>query len=384
MTTRPELCGTVAPGFEPVADAFTENFDVGPELGAACAVYVDGTEVVNLWAGTADQATGRPWDDRTVAMVASTTKGATAVCAAILVERGVLDVDRPVADYWPEFARAGKADIPVRMLLNHQAGLPVVDATLTVEDILAGGPVVEALAAQAPVWPPGTRHGYHAMTYGWLVGEVVRRISGRSLGRFFAEEVAAPLGLSFWIGIPEEHLDRIAPVFIPPEDDPDGPAAEPLDLDSLALRATTMNGVLNVLDGDEVFDRRWHMAEIPAGNGIADARSIARLYAACVGTVDGVRLLGDDTVRRVGAEQSRGIDALIGAETRFGLGFWLPIDEQPLLGPSSFGHPGAGGSIGFADLDARVGFGYVPNRMGSGMGDPRRQRLIDALQSSLS
>ena len=198
----PTIGGTVEPGFEAVRDAFVRNFTEHGELGAGVAVHVNGKKVVDLWGGVADPATGRAYDDRTLQLVFSTTKGATAVCVALLAQRGEIDYDAKVADYWPEFAAEGKGEIPVHVLMSHRAGLPVIDRTLTADEVFAWTPVIEALAAQAPVWEPGTKHGYHAVTYGHLAGELVRRVSGKSLGTFFADEVAKPLGLDFWIGLP--------------------------------------------------------------------------------------------------------------------------------------------------------------------------------------
>src|SRR4051794_24678672 len=215
--------GTVEPGFEGVRDAFAKNFEDNGEVGAAFALHVDGKKVVDLWGGTADVHTGRPYTSDSLQLVFSTTKGATAMCASLLAERGLLDVDAPVATYWPEFAANGKESIPVRMLLNHEAGLYTVDKAPAFADTLKWDPIIDALAAQAPLWEPGTAHGYHALTYGWLVGEVVRRIDGRSIGQFFQEEVAAPLGIEFWIGLPKEQHDRVAPLVA--ADVPDDPAA---------------------------------------------------------------------------------------------------------------------------------------------------------------
>ena len=202
--------GLTAPGWEAVAEAFADNFELHGEVGAACCVYLDGQPVVDLWGGTADRRSRRPWDEDTVAVVFSVTKGATALCAHMLAERGELDLDAPVAQYWPEFAAEGKDDVRVRWLLSHQAGLPVVDTPLTLEEACAWEPVIRALERQQPLWEPGTQQSYHAVTYGFLVGEVVRRVAGTTLGRFFAEEVAAPLGLSAWIGLPEEIEPRVA------------------------------------------------------------------------------------------------------------------------------------------------------------------------------
>ena len=204
--------GSAAPGFEPVRDAFADNLESGRDVGAAFAAYHRGRKVVDLWGGTADTTTGRPWEEDSIVLVFSTTKGATALCANLLAERGVLDMDAPVARYWPEFAQGGKADIPVKFLLSHQAGLAWIDGEMSLEEALSWEPVVSALARQTPHWEPGERHGYHATTYGWLVGEVIRRITGASVGTFFRTEIAEPLGLDFWIGLPEEQEPRVVPV----------------------------------------------------------------------------------------------------------------------------------------------------------------------------
>ncbi|PZF91889.1 serine hydrolase domain-containing protein, partial [Micromonospora endophytica] len=211
-----DVQGTVAPGFEGVREVFARNFATHGEVGAAVCVYRHGRPVVDLWAGVADPDTGRPWREDTLQVVYSTTKSATAACAHLLSQRGELDLDAPVAAYWPEFAAAGKEGIPVRWLLSHQAGLPALDTPVSLADIRSWDPVVRALARQAPVWTPGTAHGYHGLTYGWLVGEVVRRVSGRSLGDYFAEEIAAPLGLDFWIGLPASELPRVSRIVEPP------------------------------------------------------------------------------------------------------------------------------------------------------------------------
>src|SRR3954447_642232 len=204
--------GHVEPGFEGVKDAFAANFGQHGEVGAAFALHVGGKKVVDLWGGTADVASARPYTEDSLQLVFSTTKGATAMCANLLAERGELDIDAPVATYWPEFAQAGKENIPVRWLLSHKAGPPTVDAKLTADEVFAWDPIIHALEAQAPDWEPGTAHGYHAVTYGYLVGEVVRRVSGKSLGTFFHEEFAEPLGLEFWIGLPDAEQERVAPI----------------------------------------------------------------------------------------------------------------------------------------------------------------------------
>ncbi|RKT54253.1 serine hydrolase domain-containing protein [Saccharothrix australiensis] len=402
--------GHVAEGWGKVADAFRANFEGDPgEIGAACGVYVDGRPVVDLWGGFADREANRPWTEDTIVQVASTTKGATAICAHLLARRGELDLDAPVARYWPEFGAAGKEDIPVRWLLSHQAGLPVVDGPLTFEQACEWDPVIRALEAQPPLWAPGTEHVYHSVTFGYLVGEVVRRISGRSLGTFFADEVVRPLGLSAWIGLPEEQEPRVARI---------GYAA-PFTLEELTagmiettgLDAGTVNAWISAVWGADsvqaraaelggAFDptteihttRAYRAAEIPAANMVADARSVARMYAATVSEVDGVRLLDPATVERATAVQTdrtrmHGLppELDIPADRSFylSLGFWRSCPPMPLLGPGSFGHPGSGGSIGFADPDAGVGFGYVTNHWSFRVGEPRASNLAEAVGACL-
>ncbi len=379
--------GRVDEGWGPVADAFRANLDDGFEVGAAVAVYVGGVEVVDLWAGTADPTTGRPWTEDTLALVFSTTKGATAICVALLVERGLLDYEAPVADYWPEFAAGGKEAVTVGQVMSHQAGLIAADPPLGLDEVLAVTPVVENLAAQTPLWAPGTAHGYHALTYGWLAGELVRRVDGRTLGRFLADEVSGPLGLDFWVGLPESEEPRVARLLAAPR-----PEGDELELmlriagpGTAGGRALTMDGALTFAGDDLPFNTRAvHATEMPAANGITDARSVARLYAATVGPVDGLRLLDDATVALMRAERVAGDDRCLVLPTRFGAGFMLNAPTLPLLSDASFGHYGAGGSLGFADVDAGIGFGYVMNQMGGGIaGDPRAVRLFEAVGACL-
>ena len=390
LATKPmsRINGYVAPGFERVKDAFTANFEKHGEVGAAFCLYHRGKKVVDLWGGVADVDSGRPWAEDSIALVFSSTKGATAICAHLLAQRGELDLDAPVARYWPEFAAGGKQDIPVRWLLSHRVGLPIFDKPLTIEEFLAWEPPVKALAAQSPVWEAGTAHGYHAGTYGWLVGEVIRRISGKSVGTFFADEVAGPLGLDFWIGLPESEENRVVPVISVDlqEDEMDQEAVTQKRRDLLEA-ARDPDSLLNKAATTTPLDpntRDFHAAEIPAGNGITDARSLARMYASLIGDgVDGVRLLSDETVENATAEESNGRDEVLQIATRFGLGFSL--DQEGSLGQEgAFGHSGAGGSLGFADPKAGIGFGYVMNQMQLVAGDdPRTLTLIAAAHESL-
>lgn len=390
--------GWTAPGFEGVRDAFEQNFADGLEVGAAFAAYHRGQPVADLWGGVADQDTGRPWEEDTIILVFSTTKGVTAICANRLAQEGRLDTDAPVARYWPEFAKNGKADIPVSYLLSHQAGLAWVDGEMTAEEALSWEPVIEALENQHPAWEPGTQHGYHATTYGWLVGEVVRRVAGRTVGAYLREEIAEPLGLSTWIGLPESEEGRVARLIsmLPPGVSVEAladPAGDPvLTMIAQFLGPDTMLGKALYAPGGALRDqdiwnsRAMRAAELPAANAVSDARSLARLYAACVGEVDGIRLLTPDQLDRAITRLTEGPNrVLFDLDIQFGLGFMLRTDLLPLGGPRSFGHFGAGGSVGWADPDADLAFGYVMNRMDMGLaGDQRSMRLVQACYDAVA
>lgn len=389
-----DIQGHAEPGYEKVRDAFENNFDQHGDVGAAFSLYVRGEKVVDLWGGVADATTDRPWEEDTLQLVFSTTKGITAICAHLLAQRGELDLDAPVVQYWPEFAAGGKENIPVRWLLSHRAGLPVIDETVTPEDVYSWTGVVEKLAAQRPVWDPGTGHGYHALTFGWLVGEVIRRVTGKSVGAFLADEVAGPLGAEFFIGVPESDEPRVSRLIelaggIGGNVDEETVAALPEEIRAIVRGFADPDGLsqraLSVTKPPLNFNsREVHAAEIPAANGITTARALAKIYAATVGEVDGVRLLDKETVDDLTREQSNGPDNVLIMPTRFGSGFFLTSGFAPLLGDKSFGHAGAGGSLGFADPDAEVGFGYVMNRMQSNLGgDPRTVTLIEAVRASL-
>jgi CubicO group peptidase (beta-lactamase class C family) len=395
-----EIGGTVAPGFEGVREAFVRNFAENGEVGAGFSLVHDGRTVVDLWGGVADAATGAPYTDDTLQLVFSTTKGATAICANLLAQRGELDVEAPVTEYWPEFGQAGKADVPVRWLMGHRAGLPYVNAPIELDACLAWDPAVEALAAMEPLWEPGTAHGYHAVTYGWLVGEVVRRISGRSLGRFFADEVAGPLGLEFWIGLPADQEPRVAPLTNRGlrRDESEGGQTEGLsDLVSQieqflgpgSMLALALGGGSTMpFIGNGVFNRpEVRAAEVPAANGVTNARSLARMYAAVVGPVEGVSdgpLLTSEQVKAAATTQTQGADRVLMFETTFGLGFMTSSEFSPYGSTASFGHAGAGGSVGFADPENGLGFGYVMNRTMTNMsGDPRSRGLVAAAYDAI-
>jgi CubicO group peptidase (beta-lactamase class C family) len=401
-----EVDGTVEPGFEGVREAFAANFTEHGEVGAGFSLVVDGRTVVDLWGGVADNTTGAPYGRDTLQLVFSTTKGATAICANLLAQRGELDVDAPVTSYWPEFAQSGKGDIPVRWLLCHKSGLPYIDAPLGLDEVLAWDPAVEGLAAMGPLWEPGAAHGYHAVTYGWLVGEVVRRVTGKSLGTFFADEVAGPLGLEFWIGLPADQQARVAPLTnhrprfgpgaaVPPSGDREdaglGSLAETIEqlLGPGSMLVTALGGSTALpFTTDGAFNLpEVRAAELPAANGVTNARSLARMYAATIGKVEGSEagpLLTPDQVAAASTTQTTGPDQVLMFETTFGLGFMTSSPFSPYGGPRSFGHAGAGGSVGFADPEHGLGFGYVMNRTMTNLsGDPRSRGLVAAVYDAI-
>jgi CubicO group peptidase (beta-lactamase class C family) len=385
--------GDVAPGFERVRDVFRENFESNGDVGAAICVYRHGRKVVDLWGGLADAGTGRPWRRDTLQLVYSATKAATATCAHLLAQRGELDLDKPAAWYWPEFAAQGKADIPVRWLLSHRAGLPVIDNPMPLADLLAWDPMAAALAAQRPAWEPGTAHGYHGRTFGWLVGEVIRRVSGRSVGTFFAEEIAARAGLDFYIGLPAAERGRVSRMVI---DEPPGAEVADIPLEQipeqfrpLVAAVTDPESLMNRAFGLSVPDIDFNSpeaqaAEIPSSNGICTADGLARLYAALIGEVDGVRVLDAASLAGAIAEQAAGPDRVLLIPTRFASGYMLPTEESPLGGPGSFGHPGRGGSLGFGDPDSGVAFGYVVSHIRQDMNDNRAGLLVQAVRACLT
>jgi len=379
-----QVGGSVAAGFEPVQKAFAANFEQHGEIGAACCVHLHGKRIVDLWGGVTAPGGSDVYTADTLQMVWSTTKGVVAMAAHILAQEGKLDFDAPVTDYWPEFAAEGKDGIPVRWLFCHKSGLAAVDRPLGLANVVAWTPCVDALAAQRPYWEPGTAHGYHTWTYGWLAGEVIRRVAGKSVGAFVAERIAKPLQAEFWIGLPEAMDARVAPVIPPapaaPGAAPDPWAARLADPNSLAHKSWANPAVPPTAFNDHQF---WR-AEVPAGNGIGTARALARLYAACLGEVDGVRLLELKTLEQATNQQACGEDLVQGYDTRFGTGFQLSFPFRPMAGEGSFGHYGSGGSVGFAHQELGISFGYTMNQMRPVYGkDPRTTGLVEALLTCL-
>jgi CubicO group peptidase (beta-lactamase class C family) len=381
--------------FLPVRDEFERNFRERGEVGASVCVTVDGRPVVDLWGGVADRATGRPWQRDTLGLVWSCTKGATALCAHVLVSRGGLDLDAPVARYWREFARAGKEAITVGILLSHQAGVPVLRQPLRPGGLFDWDYMTERLAAEAPFWPPGTRQGYHMQTFGHLVGEVVRRVSGRPLDVFFRDEVAGPLGLDFHLGLPEADETRVAPTIRP-----DLPPAGEVPPRWLAAAQANPQGVQGLAlknhggywTGRAYDSRAAHAAVLPSGGGVSNARGLAGLYAPLA--QGGAGLVDGDALRRLAAVHSAAaVDNVLLVGLRFGLGFVKSSDNRGgppgardslVLSEEAFGHPGMGGSLGFADPGARLSFGYTMNKQGHGvLLNERGQALVDAVYRSL-
>ena len=374
--------------FEKVRRAFAENFERRGELGAAVSIMVDGRPVVDLWGGYFDSEKTRPWGRDTLVNVYSTTKGLTATCAHRLIDQGKLDPDEPVARYWPEFAQSGKQDIPVRYILSHRAGLPALKNVLAEEALFDWDQMTSALAAQQPWWKPGTKHGYHALTMGWLVGEVIKRVSGKGLGTYFRQEIAEPLGLDCHIGLDSKNDPRVSDLIAAPPPAPGQPdlfAEAMKDPEGVSAKAFLNPPVLT--KPGLVNTRAWRAAELGAANGHATARSLARLYGALArgGELDGHSIVRPQALERFYTEQSYGGDeVLLQLSTRFSMGFML---SQPgaAFGPNrkAFGHPGAGGSLGFADPQTKTGFGYTMNKMASGLLiDPRASALIDAFYAS--
>ncbi len=378
-----EIHGTCDTRFSKVQAEFAEGFRSRDELGASLSVTLDGLPVVDLWAGYADSERSQPWQRDTIAMLYSATKGMVALCAHQLADRGFLDLDAPVADYWPEFAAAGKSEIPVSWLLCHRSGLHAIREPLPPEALYDWDAVVGALAAAEPWWTPGEQHAYQAVTFGWLVGEVVRRVSGRSLGTYFREEIAKPFGVDLHIGLGDAEIARTASVtqLSPPPEFMDGMEFDPESPLILAFANPAGLGDHN--------DPRFRRAEVPGINGHAGAHALARVYGAlaCGGELDGQRLLSPEAITLATREQVNGPDGLMGSNTRFGLGFMLSRDtpESTFGSSAGFGHAGAGGSLGFADPKHRLGFGYVPNRLGPSSMEfgERAVALVEAVYSEL-
>ncbi|MFD8567603.1 serine hydrolase domain-containing protein [Streptomyces sp. NPDC059639] len=386
--------GTTDPRFEGVRTAFAENFTARGERGAAVVVYEAGHKVVDLYAGSRNiegvgVGEGPRWEPGTAQILRSATKGVAAAALLLLHQRGELDLDAPVGAYWPAFKAHGKEHARVRDVLAHRAGVPALDRPLTPAEAADPERGAAAVAAQAPFWAPGTDHGYHAQTYGWLVAELVRRVTGDDIGTFVAREIAAPVAADVWIGLPDAQAHRAGRV---------GPVEAPVTAGGLRARPSrrlaaaygdphslTRRAFGSVDPAPDENDPAYRAAQLAGSNGIGTADGLARLYASLIGEVDGGRrLFTPETVRLARTEASSGPDRVLVVPTRFGLGHMLHGVASPLLGPGSFGHPGRGGALGFADPESCIAFGYVTNGMRTGVtADPRAQALVRAVREAL-
>ncbi len=382
---RVPVNGRCEPRFRPVLDAFIENYRSEDEVGSAVSVVMDGHTVVDLWGGWRDAARQREWQHDTIVCMMSVSKGITGLAFSLLVDRGLVDVGQPVAEYWPEFASNGKADLPVRFILDHRAGLPIVADPLWPGAIYDHEAICKALAAQAPMWGPGTVAAYHVHTQGYLLGEIVRRVTGKTVGTFVSEELAGPLAADFMIGGLTQH-DQARCAEVMPNMQARLFAAKEVETDTLRAKAFVQNPAepwpvtLN--------SRSWRESEIASGNGHGNARGVARIYGAFArgGELQGVRLTRPASIAAMTTEQHNITELMQDRPYHQALGILLNTPEAVYMGPNrrAFGHHGIGGSLGFADPDARLGFSYAANRLPAvGTNGPRAARLIDALYGAL-
>ena len=382
------VSGYCEDNFHEARNIFEKSISSGFELGGSIAVEVQGEKVIDLWGGHLDHSKSKAWEENTLVNVFSTTKGIAAICLLQLIEKGLLDIEKPVCEYWPEFSVNGKENIPVKYLFCHKAGLCGVREPLESGAFSNWDLITSELAKQEPLWEPGTAHGYHAITYGHLVGELLRRIDGRTIGQYFKEEIAEPLNLDFWIGLPDSEFDRVSDIY-PSKPGPlqylfplltklprfvlPGRAKFLLDFGdtSKPVGAAFNNPPISSNRGMEANTKQWRNAEIPAANGHGTARSIAKLYGILAngGSRDGIHVLSPETIEKARQTQSDGRDLVLGGmRTRFGLGFMLGTENVSMgPNPNAFGHGGAGGSLGFSDPDNNISLGFVMNQMHQGI-----------------
>jgi CubicO group peptidase (beta-lactamase class C family) len=406
LTNSIPVYGSCDARFAKVREIFQRSFDTGVEIGASVSFVLDGKSVVDLWGGHYDAARTREWERDTLVNVFSTTKGMTAICANQLLERGLLDLEAPVAKYWPEFAAAGKENLPVKWLLTHQAGLPGISEPLPLGALYDWQLMCDALAAQKPWWTPGDGFGYHVFTYGFLVGELIRRVTGTTIGNYFRQHIAEPLDADFHIGLAEQHDTRTADMYgvsignkpVAPVATLPTPITGPFAEFARAIQDPATMQYAALMNPpqtrDAVNSRAWRAAEIPAANGHGTARSIARIYGALArgGEIDGVRILKQSTIDRATTEEVSGPERVFlgGLSMRYGLGFSLSESSNPYArlspNPRAFGHTGAGGSLGMADPDAKIGFGFAMNSMQAGMltAGATATAVIDAFYAALA
>ena len=385
MSESTNVSGHVADGWQSVADALSRSIERGDDLGASVAVYHRGDCVLDVAGGAFDATGRRAYDHDTLQLVFSTTKGIVSIAVAMCVQRGILRYDEKVSTYWPEFGSSGKDEATVAQLLSHQCGLITIDG-ITLEEALDWDTVTSRLATGTPEWPIGSAHGYHALTFGWLAGELVRRVDGRSIGQFVADEIAGPLGVELWIGLPESEEHRVSPLvggIGTTDDDMDPDVKAMIDQvigpGTLGGRALSLSGAFA---GDGVFNRRdVHAAEIPAANAITNAAALAKIYAATLAPVDGVQLVDDATRETIRTQVTPHgePDSCLLLPTTFGMGFMTHGLFTPYAGPGSYGHPGAGGSVAFAQPERDLAFAYAMNNMAANLAaDSRAQQLIEA------
>lgn len=382
------ISGYCEDNFIEARNIFEKSISSGFELGGSVAVEVQGKKVIDLWGGHLDHSQSKAWEENTLVNVFSTTKGIAAICLLQLIEKGLLDIEEPVCEYWPEFSLNGKENIPVKYLFCHKAGLCGIREPLESGAFSNWDLITSELAKQEPLWEPGTAHGYHAITYGHLVGELLRRIDGRTIGQYFKEEIAEPLNLDFWIGLPDSEFDRVSDIY-PSKPGPlqylfplltklprfvlPGRAKFLLDFGdtSKPIGAAFNNPPISSNRGMEANTKQWRNAEIPAANGHGTARSIAKLYGILAngGSRDGIHVLSPETIEKGRQTQSDGKDLVLGGmRTRFGLGFMLGTENVSMgPNPNAFGHGGAGGSLGFSDPDNNISLGFVMNQMHQGV-----------------
>ncbi|MCH2621242.1 MAG: beta-lactamase family protein [Acidimicrobiales bacterium] len=376
-----EICGNYDPAFAQVVDAFEKNFEEG-DLGACCAVFVDGQVVVDIWGGIADFEKNTLWGKDTIVNVWSTTKTMAAICTLMLYDRGLIDLESPVYKYWDIFAQNGKENVLISHLLSHSAGLPGFDSPITEDQLFDWDYTCNRLASQATWWEPGSVSGYHPMTQGWLLGEVVRRVDGRTLGNFFREEVAEKIGADFHIGLSEKHFDRVA---LLDTSAVDGPVVLTDETPHHFVERVEQHGRLGakIANSD-----RWRKSEFPAANGHGNARSVAFIHnlIACNGASDEFELLSPDTVKRIFEIQTDDTDLILGVPIRHGMGFGLRSDLMPISpNENACFWGGWGGSLAVIDVDARMSFAYVMNRMAPSLQhDMRAGRTLMATHAALA
>ena len=374
-----DTAGFVQDKYAAAKTAFEANFERGDDVGASFCATKDGETVVDIWGGFADEAKSRPWTKDTIVNVYSTTKTMTFLCALFLADQGVIDFDAPVSAYWPEFAANGKAAVKVSHLMAHSAGLSGWRETISKDDLYDWEKCVSLLAAQSPLWEPGTKSGYHAITQGYLVGEVVRRITGQTIGTFFRKEIAEPLDADFWIGLPASEDARVADLIPPP---PGGAIGDNIQTE---IQAITFNNPC--VDDTETRTRAWRGAHIPAGGGSGNARSVAEIHAILAngGVAKGKRFLSEAGCRKALEVQIEGTDIVLGVPAKFGMGFGLPSAVVPLPNPNTIYWGGYGGSLIVIDMDAHTTFAYVMNKMGNGtLGDTRAFGIMGAMWQALA